>query len=86
MCNPFTLEQAISVAEQENFSLLQDYVSSLSYRSPTVGDPEPTELCYVEREKPRSSSNKQLQKCNRCQNLGLYAYKYSVLRPEYRNT
>uniref|UniRef100_M4B3U3 Uncharacterized protein n=1 Tax=Hyaloperonospora arabidopsidis (strain Emoy2) TaxID=559515 RepID=M4B3U3_HYAAE len=29
MCNPFTLEQAISVAEQENFSLLQDYRSTV---------------------------------------------------------
>ena len=68
-----TLEEAISVAEQEDFSMRQAHASSVSYRPPRrqeVGGPEPMDLSYVESERPRSSYNKRLQKCNRCQKLG----------------
>ena len=64
-----TLEQAISAVEQEDVSMGQAHASSSSYRPPRrkkTGGPEPMDLCYVESEIPRSSNNKQLQKCNRC--------------------
>ena len=44
------------------------------------------DLCYVESERPRSSNNKRLQKCNRCQNLGHYAYEGSAPRPVPNST
>ena len=71
-----TLEQEISAAEQEGFSMRQAHASSSSYRPPRrqeTGGPEPMDLCYVKSERPRSSNNKRLQKCNRCQKLGHYA-------------
>ena len=55
----------------------QAHASSNPYRPPRrqeTGGPEPMDLCYVESERPRSSNNKRLQKCNRCQKLGHYAY------------
>ena len=78
-----TLEEAISVAKQEGFRLRQAHASSVSYCPPRrqkVGAPEPMDLCYVESERPRSSNNKRLQKCNRCQKLGRYAYECSAPR------
>uniref|UniRef100_A0AAV1U007 Retrotransposon gag domain-containing protein n=1 Tax=Peronospora matthiolae TaxID=2874970 RepID=A0AAV1U007_9STRA len=60
-----SLEQAISIAEQEDFSLRQARASSTSYRPPRrydSGSPEPMELCYVESEKARSTDYKKLQK------------------------
>ena len=68
-----TLEEAISVAEQEDFSFRQAQVCSSSYCPPRRqehGGPEPMDLSYIESEKPRYSNNKRLQKCNRCQQLG----------------
>ena len=84
-----TLEEAISVAEQEDFSMRQAHASSVSYRPPRrqeVGGPEPMDLSYVESERPRSSYNKRLQKCNRCQKLGHYAYECSAPRPVSSDT
>uniref|UniRef100_A0AAV1UIR4 CCHC-type domain-containing protein n=1 Tax=Peronospora matthiolae TaxID=2874970 RepID=A0AAV1UIR4_9STRA len=84
-----SLEQAISIAEQEDFSLRQARASSTSYRQPRrydSGGPEPMELCYVESEKARSTDYKKLQKCNRCQKTGHYAYECSAPRPVSRNT
>uniref|UniRef100_A0AAV1UPW7 CCHC-type domain-containing protein n=1 Tax=Peronospora matthiolae TaxID=2874970 RepID=A0AAV1UPW7_9STRA len=84
-----SLEQAISIAEQEDFSLRQARASSTSYRQPRrydSGGPEPMELCYVESEKARSTDYKKLQKYNRCQKTGHYAYECSAPRPVYRNT
>ena len=60
-----TLEQAISTAKQEDFSMRQAHASSSSYCPPRRqenGGPEPIDLCYVESERPRSSNNKRLQK------------------------
>uniref|UniRef100_A0AAV1V000 CCHC-type domain-containing protein n=1 Tax=Peronospora matthiolae TaxID=2874970 RepID=A0AAV1V000_9STRA len=76
-----SLEQAISIAEQEDFSLRQARASSTSYRQPRRydnGGPEPMELCYVESEKARSTGYKKLQRCNRCQKTGHYAYECSA--------
>uniref|UniRef100_A0AAV1VNF5 Retrotransposon gag domain-containing protein n=1 Tax=Peronospora matthiolae TaxID=2874970 RepID=A0AAV1VNF5_9STRA len=84
-----SLEQAISIAEQEDFSLRQARASSTSYRQPRRydnGGPEPMELCYVESEKARSTGYKKLQRCNRCQKTGHYAYKCSAPRPVSRDT
>uniref|UniRef100_A0AAV1TCG7 CCHC-type domain-containing protein n=1 Tax=Peronospora matthiolae TaxID=2874970 RepID=A0AAV1TCG7_9STRA len=84
-----SLEQAISIEEQEGFSLRQARASSTSYRQPRrydSGGPEPMELCYVESEKDRSTDYKKLQKCNRCQKTGHYAYECSAPRPVSRNT
>ena len=64
-----TLEEAISVAKQEDFRLRQAQASSSSYRPPRrqeYGGPEPMELSYIKSEKPRFSNSKRLQKCNRC--------------------
>uniref|UniRef100_A0AAV1VNL7 Retrotransposon gag domain-containing protein n=1 Tax=Peronospora matthiolae TaxID=2874970 RepID=A0AAV1VNL7_9STRA len=82
-------EQAISIAEQEDFSLRQARARSTSYRTQRrydSGGPEPMELCYVESEKARSTDYKKLQKCNRCRKIGHYAYKCSAPRPVSRNT
>uniref|UniRef100_A0AAV1UUH2 CCHC-type domain-containing protein n=1 Tax=Peronospora matthiolae TaxID=2874970 RepID=A0AAV1UUH2_9STRA len=84
-----SLEQAISIVDQEDFSLRQARASSTSYRQPRrydSGGPEPMELCYVESEKARSTDYKKLQKCNRCQKTGHYAYECSAPRPVSRNT
>uniref|UniRef100_A0AAV1U404 CCHC-type domain-containing protein n=1 Tax=Peronospora matthiolae TaxID=2874970 RepID=A0AAV1U404_9STRA len=84
-----SLEQAISIAEQEDFSLRQARASSTSYRQPRRydnGGPEPMELCYVESEKVRSTGYKKLQRCNRCQKTGHYAYECSAPRPVSRDT
>uniref|UniRef100_A0AAV1T2I0 Retrotransposon gag domain-containing protein n=1 Tax=Peronospora matthiolae TaxID=2874970 RepID=A0AAV1T2I0_9STRA len=83
------VEQAISIAEQEDFSLRQARASSTSYRQPRRydnGGPEPMELCYVESEKARSTGYKKLQKCNRRQKTGHYAYECSAPRPVSRDT
>uniref|UniRef100_A0AAV1UR59 CCHC-type domain-containing protein n=1 Tax=Peronospora matthiolae TaxID=2874970 RepID=A0AAV1UR59_9STRA len=50
------------------------------------GGPEPMELCYVESEKARSTGYKKLQRCNRCQKTGHYAYECSAPRPVSRDT
>uniref|UniRef100_A0AAV1UZF0 CCHC-type domain-containing protein n=1 Tax=Peronospora matthiolae TaxID=2874970 RepID=A0AAV1UZF0_9STRA len=84
-----SLEQAISIAEQEDFSLRQARASSTSYLQPRRydnGGPEPMELCYVESEKVRSTGYKKLQRCNRCQKTGHYAYECSAPRPVSRDT
>uniref|UniRef100_A0AAV1UF69 CCHC-type domain-containing protein n=1 Tax=Peronospora matthiolae TaxID=2874970 RepID=A0AAV1UF69_9STRA len=84
-----SLKQAISIAEQEDFSLRQARASSTSYRQPRRydnGGPEPMELCYVESEKARSTGYKKLQRCNRCQKTGHYAYECSAPRPVSRDT
>uniref|UniRef100_A0AAV1V2S2 CCHC-type domain-containing protein n=1 Tax=Peronospora matthiolae TaxID=2874970 RepID=A0AAV1V2S2_9STRA len=84
-----SLEQAISIAEQKDFSLGQACASSTSYRQPRrydSGSPEPMELGYVESEKARSTDYKKFQKCNRCQKTGHYAYECSAPRPVSRNT
>ena len=83
------LEQAIPAAEPEDFSMRQAHSRSSSYRPrrrQETGSPEPMDLCYVESERPRSSNNKRLQKCNRCQKLGHYAYECSAPRPVPNNT
>uniref|UniRef100_A0AAV1VHV4 CCHC-type domain-containing protein n=1 Tax=Peronospora matthiolae TaxID=2874970 RepID=A0AAV1VHV4_9STRA len=84
-----SLEQAISIAEQEDFSLRQARASSTSYRQPRrydSGGPETMELCYVESEKARSTDYKKLQRCNICQKTGHYAYECSAPRPVARHT
>ena len=76
-----TLEEAIRVAEQEEFSVKQAHVNSNSHRLPRRqenGCPEPMDLSYAESESTRVINYKKLQTCNRCQNLGHYAYECSA--------
>ena len=64
-----SLDQAITIAEQEDFSLKQAFVHSGAYRHPRRQEyrgPEPM-VPYVESVKPRSSIHKRLQKRNRYQ-------------------
>ena len=72
-----TLEEAIRVAEQEDFSVRQAHASSNSYRPSRRqenGGPEPMHLCYTESKSFRVTNYKKLQGCNRCQKTGYYAY------------
>ena len=84
-----TLEEAISIAEQEDFSAREARaVSNPSrlQRRQERGGPEPMDLCFVESERPRSTSYKRLQKCHRCQKLGHYSYECSAPRAVPRGT
>ena len=82
-----SLEEAITTAVQEEFSVRQAHASLTPYRPSKrveAGGPEPMNLCSIESERPRSSSSKRLQKCNRFQKLGHYAYECSASRPVSR--
>ena len=59
-----SLEEAITTAVQENFSVRQDHTSLTPYRPSRraeAGGPEPMDLCSVESERLRSSSSKRLK-------------------------
>ena len=76
-----TLEEAIRVAEQEDFSVKQAHVSSNSYRPPRRQESEgsePMALCYAESETSRVTNYKKLQTCNKCQKTGHEAYACSA--------
>ena len=76
-----TLEEAIRVAEQENFSEKQANANSNSYRPSRRqenGGPEPMDLCHAGIESSRVNKYKKLQKCNGCQKTGHYAYECSA--------
>ena len=84
-----SLEEAITTAVQEEFSVRQAHASLTPYRPARrvgAGGPESMDLCSVESERPRSSSSKRLLNCNRCQKLGHYAYECSASRPVSQNT
>ena len=84
-----TLDDAIAIALQEDFSLQQAFVHSSAYRPPRRSDsggPEAMDLSYVEGDQARSTGNKGSQKCNRCQKLGHYAYECNAPRPVSRGT
>ena len=60
-----TLEEAIRVAEQEDFSVKQAHANSNSYRPSRRqenGGPEPMELCHAGSESSRVNNYKKLQK------------------------
>uniref|UniRef100_A0AAV1TY33 Retrotransposon gag domain-containing protein n=1 Tax=Peronospora matthiolae TaxID=2874970 RepID=A0AAV1TY33_9STRA len=77
----YTLEKAITYAEQEDFSLRQSQDDSSNYR-PTrrqeTGGPDPMDLCYIESDNARSLSHKRTTRCHRCQMIGRYAHECSV--------
>ena len=78
-----TQEEAIRVAEQEDFSVKQAHVNSNSYRPSRRqenGGPEPMNLGNTRRESSRVNNYKKLQKCNRCQKTGHHAYECSAPR------
>ena len=83
-----TLDEAIQVAEQEDFSLRQAQTSHQPYRPmrrQVAGGPEPMDLCSAESETSRSQAKKRPQLCYRCGKAGHYFYECSVT-PEYPRT
>jgi hypothetical protein len=80
---PETLEDAISIALQEDFSLQQAYVHSSSYRPARrqeSGGPEPMDLSYVAASQARPPANKSKSACHRCGKPGHYAYECNAPR------
>ena len=76
-----TLEEAIRVTEQEDFSMKQAYANSNSYlpsRRQENGGPEPIDHCNARSKSSRVNNYKKLQKYNRCQKTGYYAYECSA--------
>jgi hypothetical protein len=80
---PRTLEEAISLALQEDFSLQQAYVHSDTYRAPRArqvddwDEAEPMDLSAIEPRRARSNS----VVCHRCQKNGHMAYECMAPRP-----
>ena len=78
----FTQEVAIRVAEQENIIAKQAQVNSNAYLLPPRrqknGGPETMDLCNARRKSSRVNNYKKLQKCNRYQKTGHYAYECSA--------
>jgi Retrotransposon gag protein len=87
---PETLEQAISLAIQEDFNLQQAYVHSAAYKpkhqnvSVHSDGAEPMELCAVNAGSPQQS--KKGVTCNRCQQRGHFAYECVAPRPVPRKS
>ena len=72
------LEEAIKLAEQEDFNVQQDHVNSNFYRLPRRqenGGPEPSITLRV---KALRYQLREMQRCNRCQKTGHYAYQCSA--------
>ena len=72
-----TLEEPIRVVEQEDFSVKQAHVSSDSYLPPRrqeSGGPELMDLSYAKSGSSGVTNDKKLQRSNRCQKPGRYAY------------
>ena len=83
------LEEAITTAVQEDFSVRQAHTNLTPCRPSRrveAEGPKPMDLCSFESKRPRSSSSKRLQTCNHCQKLGHYAYECSASRPVSQNT
>jgi hypothetical protein len=87
---PETMEKAISLAVQEDFSLNQAYVHSNTYRPPrnqSVRErdmSEPMDISTVEaRERPQQSRQRT---CHRCQKSGHFAYECLAPRPAGRSS
>lgn len=84
---PATMEEAIRLSLQEDFSLRQAYVHSASYR-PTkreeAGGPEPMDLSAASGETHRS--DRRTQQCNRCKKVGHFAYECLAPRPASRGS
>ena len=83
---PRTLEEAIRVSLQEDFSLRQAYIHSSSYR-PTrreeTGGPEPMDLSVATGAQGRQSNRRTLT-CNRCRRTGHFAYECLAPHPASR--
>lgn len=83
---PATMEDAISLSVQEDFSLNQAYMHSSAYRAPKAHDngagPEPMDLSSA-RTFPRGRFSKAKQ-CHRCNKQGHMAYECLAPRPAPR--
>lgn len=87
---PRTLEEAISLAIQEDFNMQQAYVHSSGYK-PKVhhghqssDGTEPMDLSYANDGSTRRSGNKTQTKCHRCQKTGHFAYECMAAKPAPR--
>ena len=83
---PETMEEAIRVSLQEDFSLKQAYVHSAAYRPPRngeLGGPEPMDLSAVDGSQTNHPSKSKIT-CNRCKRLGHFAYECLAPRPASR--
>lgn len=89
---PETLEQAIAIATQEDFSLNQAYVHSDAFRPPRnqtareVDTSEPMDISAVEVNHQQGSSQKGKRQgtCHRCHKAGHFAYECLDPRPSSR--
>jgi hypothetical protein len=81
---PQTMEDAISLSLQEEFSLKQAYVHSSSFRPPrkdTGGGPEPMDISSMSTHQGHKGS----KTCNRCKKKGHFAYECLAPRPAGNN-
>jgi len=85
---PRTLEEAISLAIQEDFSLRQAYIHSAAYRPPKGNahddGSEPMDLSAADASSTKHP-NKRSVKCHRCQKNGHVAYECLAPKPTPRN-
>ncbi|KAJ0394909.1 hypothetical protein ATCC90586_006262 [Pythium insidiosum] len=85
---PRTLEEAISLAIQEDFSLRQAYIHSAAYRPPKGNAhddrSEPMNLSAADASSTKHP-NKRSVKCHRCQKNGHVAYECLAPKPTPRN-
>ena len=86
---PETLEEAISLAIQEDFSLNQAYVHSHTYRQPRnqpVRERDMSEPMDISAVEVRPQQGRRQPTCHRCQKAGHLAYECLAPRPASRAT
>lgn len=87
---PGTLEEAISLAIQEDFNMQQAHMHSAGYRprapplQQSSDGAEPMDLSYVNDGSTRRPQKKGQTKCHRCQKLGHFAYECVAPKPVTR--
>ncbi len=88
---PRTLEEAISLAIQEDFNMQQAFVHSSGYKPKahhahqSSDGTEPMDLSYVNDGSTRRPQNKSQTKCHRCHKTGHFAYECAAPKPVPRN-
>ena len=76
-----TLEEAIRVAEQEDFSVKQAHANPIVHRDDRKMEAQNQWTSVTRGARALVLNNyKKLQKCNRCQKTGYYAYECGALR------
>ena len=89
---PSTLEQAISLAIQEDFNSQQAFMHSAGYKPKahngvhqSSDGTEPMDLSYVNDGNKRRPQTKTQTKCHRCQKTGHFAYECAAAKPVARS-